>query len=364
MTEAEEIQTVLAKIRNEVGEPLKQAQDKIGELQARLQEVEQKQLVRSISPAALATGRFGNTAGDEVVKQFQEHGAQFGRNKSLRLECLKAATDAITTGGARNLVSGGAGMPGAGVLGIQNAFPQRNATGTSAVEYSRFTGVQGTATVQAGEGAPKSAVKIDHALIQQSSITVAGFSKMSRQGLNDASELKKSVDVTLARACAKALDIMLNAGNVTPAFEGLLALATPVTSLIYTPLVDAVSEGAATMQLAGFVPDVVAFGPADWLAIVTAKSTTGEYLSGSYLGALPESLRGLRPVLSPSLTAGKAMLLDSGQLELLIVDGFAVELGYTGDDFTNNLVTLLGELRVIPIVRAADAVLLVTAKAA
>ena len=41
-----------------------------------------------------------------------------------------------------------------------------------------------------------------------------------------------------------------------------------------------------------------------------------------------------------------------------------VEIGYVNDDFTRNKATVLGELRVIPIYRAATAARLVTPKAA
>ena len=118
------------------------------------------------------------------------------------------------------------------------------------------------------------------------------------------------------------------------------------------------------MQEAGFKPDTVVLKPADWLAITTATASgSGEYLSGAYLAPLPELLRGLKVVLSPTVTAGKVMVADSSQLELLIVDDLMVEVGTSGDDFTKNVRTILGEMRVIPTFRAVGAVRLITPKA-
>ena len=122
----------------------------------------------------------------------------------------------------------------------------------------------------------------------------------------------------------------------------------------------ATSEGVSTMQTAGFIPDTVALNPADWLAITVAKGSDGHPLSGAYLGVLPEAMRGLRVVLSPGVTAGKSLLIDSGQIELLVSDDFAVEFGYVNDDFTKNLFTILGEMRVIPIFRSVGAARLIT----
>ena len=127
---------------------------------------------------------------------------------------------------------------------------------------------------------------------------------------------------------------------------------------------DALSEGVATMQTAGFMPDTVAISPADWLAICVAKASgSGEYLSGSYLGQLGENLRGLRVVLSPGVTAGKGLLIDSSQVELLVVEDLAIEIGTDQDDFTRNVRTVLGEMRVMPVFRAVGGARLITPKA-
>jgi hypothetical protein len=305
------------------------------------------------------TGKTGSL-GSEFLKAFDKNRDLFEKTRSVRLE-IKAAGDAITTSSGRTIVSGGVGAPGANLLGLQNALTVRPAPGTSAVEYSRYTGQQGAAAVQAGEGAAKAAVRPDHTLITQSALTIAGFSKMSRQSMNDSAELRRAVDTTLTRSVNTALDVALTTGGNGFA-GGFAALATAYTSLVYTALVDAISEGVATMQTAGFAPDVVAVSPADWLAITVMKSTTGEYLSGAYLGAMPAEMRGLRVVLSPSVAAGKALLIDSTHTELLVVDGFMVEVGYVGDDFTNNLATILGEMRAIPVFRTVGSARLITPK--
>lgn len=77
-----------------------------------------------------------------------------------------------------------------------------------------------------------------------------------------------------------------------------------------------------------------------------------------------EVMRGLKVVLSPTVATGKALVLDSAHAELLVVDGFTVEVGYVGDDFTNNVCTILGEMRAIPVFRTVGALRLVTPKAA
>lgn len=304
----------------------------------------------------------GGTLGAKVWRELSKNSEFLAKTDRLRLD-IKAAGDVTGTTSARTIVSGGVGVASGMDLGAQYGFTVRNIGPTSAVEYSRYTGVEGAAALQAAEGDAKAAVRPTFSLISQPALTIAGYSKISKQALNDQSELTRAIDVTLRRSIGKAVDTVLCSGTWGGA-AGLLAHATAYTSLVYTGLADAASEGVATMQEAGFVPDVVLMKPADWLAICTAKAATdGQYLSGAYLSPLPELLRGLRVVLSPTITAGKVMVVDSRQLELLIVEDLAVEIGTDGSDFTTNVRTILGEMRVVPTFRAVGAARLITPKA-
>lgn len=342
---------------NEILKALEAVEINQREIKERLLEVEQK----GSAPRGEATTK-GSTLGDQFIKSFEENRDLFSKTKSLRFE-LKAAGDPLTTSDGRRVVSGGVGGPGAGLIGLQNGLTLRYASGTSAIEYSRFTGVQGGAAVQASEGAAKAAAKPDFSLISQTAMTVAGFTKMSKQALTDSGELKAAIDNHLRRSVNSALDVALTTGGAGFA-GGFAGLATAYTSLVYTSLADTVSEGVATMQTAGFEPNTVAISPADWLAVTVAKGTANDhYLSGSYLGDLPAALRGLRVILSPTVASGKALLFDAMHCELQIVDQFTVEVGYENSDFTSNLVTILGETRCIPIFRSVGAMRLLTPKA-
>ncbi|RIX41511.1 MAG: phage major capsid protein [Rhodocyclales bacterium GT-UBC] len=300
----------------------------------------------------------GPSFGKQVVEGVKRNHDLLSKTDRLRLE-IKAASDVTTTSSARSVISGGVGAPAGMLLGGQFAFPSRVIGAVSSYEYSRYTGIEGGAAKQSAEGAAKSAVRPTFSLVNQPAITVAGYSKVSKQALTDSEELMRAIDVTLRRSINTTLDSELNGGS----WGGLLTLATAYTSLLYTSLADAASEAVAVMQEAGFNPDTVIMRPADWLSITVAKSTTGEYLSGSYLSPLPEGLRGLKVVLSPTITAGKVLVVDSSQIELLIVDDLIVEIGTDADDFTKNVRTILGEMRVIPTFRAVGAARLITPKA-
>lgn len=337
------------------------------ELAGRLLEIEQKGTAGGYPDDPTLTTK---SLGSRVWSEIKANADLLGKTSKLTLSvagagslAVKAAGDVTGTASARTIQPGGVGAPAGLALGVQYAFPTRSVGATSAVEYSRYTGIEGAAAVQAAEGDAKAAVRPTFSLIEQSGLTIAGYSKISKQALTDSQELQRAIDVTLRRSIAGALDTLLQSGTWGGA-AGLLAHATSYTSLVYTGLADAASEAVATMQTAGFVPDTVILTPADWLAITTAKASgSGEYLSGAYLAPLPELLRGMRVVLSPACTAGKIMVADSSQLELLVVDDLTVEIGTDNDDFTKNVRTILGELRAIPAFRAVGAVRLITPKA-
>ena len=324
-------------------------------------EIRQIKQRRGAPGPELAAG--GKSIGAQVWEGITANADLFGKTKSLRLQ-VKAAADVITTANVGTTTSGGISIPAGASLGIQNGLPTRPLAGISSLEYSRYTGVQGAAGVQAGEGTVKPAIRPDFTSIQQGAITIAGFTKLSKQSLADSSELKGAIDITLRRSIATALDDCLMDGSVSPAFGGFNTLGTAYTSLVYTSLADAASEAVAVMQEAGFQPNVVAFRPSDFLGIQLAKTSTGEYLAGPYLQPLPELLRGLRVVLSPNVPSGKVVVADTAHLEMLIVDDVSIEIGYVNDDFTNNVATILGEIRIIPTFRAVGSVRVITPKAA
>lgn len=347
------METIIASVKG-VDDGVERLVLKQRELADRVLSLEQK----DSAPGGTEFSPSADALSAKVLKAIYANSDLLSKTDKLRLE-IKAAGDVTGTGSARAIAGGGVGAPAGMALGVQHAFQSRLIGAVSAFEYSRFLAVEGAAALQATEGAAKAAVRPTFSLVTQTALTVAGYSKISKQALNDSAELQRAIDVTLRRSIGKALDSELNTG----AWGALLSLATAYTSTVYTSLADAASEAVATMQEAGFNPDTVVMRPADWLAITTAKALgSGEYLSGAYLAPLPELLRGLKVVLSPTVTAGKCLVVDSSQLELLIVEDLTVEIGTDGNDFTTNVRTILGELRVIPTFRAVGGARLITPK--
>jgi hypothetical protein len=347
---SEAIMKAIDGLETKISTRFSQYQKDIEVLNLKMFELEQKRSARN------DIGQSSKTLGEDFAQKFAENRDLFGKTKSLRIE-LKAATDVVTTTSGRVIASGGVGAPTGAALGVQNAWVMRPTMATS-IEYSRYTGLQGGAAVQTAEGAVKAAVRPDHSLITQTALTVAGFSKISRQALSDSNELAAAIDITLRRSVNAAVDAALV--NGVAAFSGFETLATSFTGSYSGNLADSISEAVAQMQIAGFLPDVIGLSPSDWLAMVVRKGTSNDhYLSGNYLGPLPLEFRGMRVVLSPSVNTNRALVIDSANTDLLMREDFVVEIGYENQDFTSNIATILGETRIIPIFRTVGSMRLV-----
>ena len=349
--------SILSEFKTAIEADAKHIKSRLDSLDSAIVEVSQRQEIGYGMAPMLGREKkqsFATVAAD-LIEQNADILQKAGR---LRLE-IKAASDPVTTASGRNVLIDGVGSPTASVLGIQTALETRTILGGTAVEYSRFTGSQGTAAVQAAEGDAKAVIRPDHSIINQTAVTVAAYTTMSRQAMADRTELVRAVEDNLARALATKLDDILWNGVVTPSWAGLDSLSSTHTSA-YDTVADAVSDAQATMQLAGFMPNVAVMSPATWVEVMTlrADAGTGLYLSGNYLTAEAPSLRGLRVVLSPSIPTGTAMLMDTSHIELIQTGTPILEAGFSGSDFTNNLQTLLAEIRVAPVFRAVGAAVL------
>lgn len=299
--------------------------------------------------------------GAAVAKSFKENSEMFFRSRAMTLE---VKTPILQSQVGTVMSEGPTPRPSPVKTALVSAIPTRSIQGVSSLVYSRITDIGQLASVQAGEGALKTNAQPTFSSITQNAITVAGYTEMSEQALKTQGELEKVIDVHLTNSVLKALDNTLIDGTAVSAwpFSGLEALATDYTSATYTLLHDAVVEAAANMRTSGYEPDLVCINPMTFLGIALAKDTSGQYLTGAYMGDLPGILHGMRVTFSSNVAAGKALVIDSRYTELLISDLLNVTFGYVNDGFVRNQVTARGEVSVIPVVRDLGAINLVSPK--
>jgi HK97 family phage major capsid protein len=181
--------------------------------------------------------------------------------------------------------------------------------------------------------------------------TVAHWLKISNQLLADAPAVVAYIETRLRDGLAQRVEAQLINGNGTsPNLSGFTDSGnfTAYTATSDDLLVDAINRIKYTMWAAGNMPDTVIVNPADWGAMERTREGSN---SGTYLYGTPGMNAGMNPfglnvVLSHYLAAGKVIVGRMSDAAVLYArSGAVVEMGYVGNDFTNNLITIRAEER-------------------
>lgn len=181
--------------------------------------------------------------------------------------------------------------------------------------------------------------------------TIAHWIKVSNQLLADAPAVASYIDTRLRHGLGQEVDRQLLLGTGTsPQLSGLTDAGnfTAYTAVADDLLVDAINRAKYQLWAIGRAPDTVIVNPADWGAMERAREGAG---TGMYLYGLPGVNAGVNPfgvqiVMSNFMPAGSFLIgAMAGSTMVYDRQSVTVEMGYVGNDFTNNLVTIRAEER-------------------
>lgn len=303
------------------------------------------------------------SVGESVANAFKLNEEIFAKTHNVN---FRIDTKSITSGMVAPAVANGGVtiQPNESAHALISAIQMRPLQGAATMHYARMTDQGVSYAVQAGEGGEKQESTPEFETVQQNAITIAGWCTLSEQALKTQGELARAMDVHMRNQLITAMDKTLIVGTAVAAwpFSGLKTLAFAYTSAVYSLIHDAIVEATAHMRWGGYQPDVVCMNPMTYLDIALKKDTAGQYLTGSYMGELPVQLHGMRVTFSAEIPLGKALVADSRYLEALLADEMNVQLAYTLDNFTKNLITARAEVAIIPVVRDRGAISLVSPK--
>ncbi len=183
--------------------------------------------------------------------------------------------------------------------------------------------------------------------------TVAHWVKISNQLLADAPAVVAYIETRLRDGLAQRIDAQLLNGNGTaPNISGLTDTGNFVayTATSGDLLVDAINRAKYALWATGNAPDTVIVNPADWGAMERTREVyTGG--KGEYLYGMPGMAAGLNPfgvnvVLSNHMTAGNFLIGALRQSAVVYNrSGSVIEMGFVGNDFVQNLITIRAEER-------------------
>lgn len=340
-------QTMSAETRAKVDEML----TKQGELQARLQEAEQKLVNAGRREAGEEVEK---TAGQLMAESMKEAGISGSFKGSHRVSMPRSAITSIDS-------SGGALVAPDRRPGIV-AAPQRRmtirdlvapgTTGSNSVEYVRETGfVNAAAAVTEGSGKPYSDLtfELDNAPVR----TIAHLFKASRQILDDSSALQSYIDARARYGLMLAEEAQLLYGNGSGAnLHGIIPQAqqyAPITGVSVTAeqRIDRLRLAILQAQLAEFPASGIVLNPIDWALIELTKDGENRYIVGSPQNGTTPTLWRL-PVVETQAIVQDEFLVGAFSLGAQVFDRMDIEVLVSTEndkDFENNMVTIRAEER-------------------
>lgn len=218
----------------------------------------------------------------------------------------------------------------------------RETVSTGAFEYVRSTLTNNAAVV--AEGQPKPESPYVETLVPGTLDTIAHWTQLSRQALEDSARVRSIVDGKLTTGVLRKVH-----DSIAAVIE-----AAVLTAAVNADLLSAIRVAAGMVQENGWNPNAVLLNPADWAALDIGLQT------GVVQGqpVVQTQFWGMRPIASSLVPAGTAYVGDYLEgVTLFSRNGVGV---YVSDShastFVSNIFTILAEMRAKAVVVNASAI--------
>ena len=323
---------------------------KQGELQARLQAVEQK---------ADQGGREGGAADESMGAKFvgsdgYKSWVEGGGMKTSR-EAFSMRVKAITS----NPASAGDGIAPDRRPGVQELAMRRmtirdlitpGTTGSNVIQYLQETGFTNNAGVRAeGAASAESVVVYDQKNANVANVT--HHFKATKQILDDFAQLQSQIDGRLYYGLKLAEEAQLLSGsgagnNMLGLRIAASAYAAPIVVASATRI-DVLRLALLQAELAEYPSTGIVLHPSDWAAIELLKDSTGAYIFANPQSLAMPGLWG-RPVVATPAQPLDEFLVGAFQLGAQVYDREEANIviaTQNEDDFTKGMVTVRAEER-------------------
>jgi len=243
-------------------------------------------------------------------------------------------------------------------LTVLNLVP-KGTMDNNTFEYAREEGPLTGEAKGVKEGTKKPQGSFEFVPADAKAETIAEFMKLKKQQLEDVSGLRSAVDGRLRYLLEREIErqILIGTGpGASPELEGILPASGKGVVKFDSEEIDAdqVLSGITSVLLANAVADATVMNPLDWQSVLKKKaifnggeSGSGEYYGGGPFSVTPQTMWGVPLVPAQAIPQGRPLVGDySIGVQLLFRTGISVLLSDAdGTDFTDNMVTMLAELR-------------------
>jgi len=223
-------------------------------------------------------------------------------------------------------------------------------TSSPTVDYLKHIGGEGTVAFQT-EGQSKAQVDFDFQLVSQVLKTIAVFTRVTKQSIDDIPRLSSFIANQLTEQWFDFEDNQIINGDGTGNnFDGILKNATDyvksygTTSTVFQHLVGAIAQ----LETNNFDANGIVMHPMDFVNLLSYKTSTGEFNHPGLVYGADNLLRlyGTPIIKNSAIGQGHSLVGDWTKAELIVKDGLQFDISYDdADNFTKNKVTLRLEAR-------------------
>lgn len=213
------------------------------------------------------------------------------------------------------------------------------------------------------EGSDKHQTDFDVVEKSQKVEKITAFIKVSTEMLDDLDFIRSEINTELAELIMLKLDEQVFKGDgSTPNLKGITQFAQAVSfgSLIGTVIdpskMDVVRACIAQIAVNQFTyPTAVVMHPEDAAQMDLEKTDDGIYVIPPYVTNDRSNIKGVPVVENTGVTAGQFLIGDFTKSNVRIRKNLSISVGYDGNDFSKNLVTILAELRAVHYIKTNHA---------
>jgi HK97 family phage major capsid protein len=304
----------------------------------------------------------------EGIKKAAETLKQKGEGKALVAEFKNKAVGNMTTGNLTGRVIQPTVLPGVNLVPrnvfVIRALSQVGQTVSNLIEWVEQKNIDGAAAMT-GEGLKKSQVDFDMVTASTQVKKITAFVKITTEMLEDVPQMESIINGQLQYELAKIEEEQLIAGTgLTVFLKGIkeYAQALKLAALENTFALNASNRwdqiGAMITQIEenlGGAANAIFMRKSDLFLLTNgSRTTTGEYNYPVTVTPDGTFISGVRVITTNSIPAGFVLVADMTKFNIHDRTGMKIEMGYEGDDFVKNFVTIRAEYRLASHIKSND----------
>ena len=243
------------------------------------------------------------------------------------------------------------------ILNIANV----SRTNKKYVQWAEQANADGTTNYTA-EGAAKNQIDFDWVEKSAEVLKVTAYIKVSKEALEDLDGLQNEINMELTEQILLKVDAeLLSGAGTTGILKGIQSgdtawAAGSFAASIPTPNKSDVLRTAIAQVIANeFVPDYALLHPNDIASMELEKGSDGHYVLPPFRSADGTVISGVRVLGNTGQTGDKFTVGDFSKFNVKMRDDMMIDIGLDADDFTKNLRTILGEVRLVSYIKTNHA---------